>query len=128
MTKIKVGAEPKKQRVRHAITKNEGIHEGIHRDEYGYYDSSYHCYCFAYGYFFHRGKGLAEKLTLDYIKDNWDREGWCGGLKGSCMARIDRKRKIAVIKEGTEYAWSIEHGLPQDYTIYKLMKIFLFMI
>ena len=100
MTKSKVGAEPKKQRVRHAITKSEGIHEGIHRDEYGYYDSSYHCYCFAYGYFFHRGKGLAEKLTPDYIKNNWDKEGWCGGLKGSCMARIDRKRKIAVIKEG----------------------------
>ena len=119
MTKSKVGAEPKKQRVRHAITKSEGIHEGIHRDEYGYYDSSYHCYCFAYGYFFHRGKGLAEKLTPDYIKNNWDREGWCGGLKGACMARIDRKRKIAVIKEGTEYAWDIERGLPQDYTIYK---------
>lgn len=119
MTKSKVGAEPKKQRVRHAITKSEGIHEGIHRDEYGYFDSSYHCYCFAYGYFFHRGKGLAKKLTLDYIKNNWDREGWCGGLKGACMARIDRKRKIAVIKEGTEYAWSIERSLPQDYTIYK---------
>ena len=52
MTKSKVGAEPKKQRIRHAVTKSEGIHEGIHRDEYGYYDSSYHCYCFAYGYFF----------------------------------------------------------------------------
>lgn len=73
MTKSKVGAEPKKQRVRHAITKSEGIHEGIHRDEYGYYDSNYHYYCFAYGYFFHRGKGLAEKLTPDYIKNNWDR-------------------------------------------------------
>ena len=119
MTKSKVGAEPKKQRVRHAITKSEGIHEGIHRDEYGYYDSSYHCYCFAYGYFFHRGKGLAEKLTLDYIKNNWDKEGWCGGLKDSCMARIDRKRKIAVIKEGTEYDWDIERGLPQGYAIYK---------
>lgn len=119
MTKSKVGAEPKKQRVRHAITKSKGIHEGIHRDEYGYYDSSYHCYCFAYGYFFHRGKGIAEKLTPDYIKNNWDREGWCGGLKCACMARIDRKRKIAVIKEGTEYAWSIERGLPADYAIYK---------
>lgn len=119
MTKRKVGAEPKKERVRHAITKSEGIHEGIHRDEYGYYDSNYHCYCFAYGYFFHRGKSLATKLTPDYIRDNWDREMWCAGLKGDCMARIDRKRKIAVIKEGTEYAWSIERGLPQDYTIYK---------
>lgn len=119
MTKSKVGAEPKKERVRHAITKSEGLHEGIHRDEYGYYDSSYHCYCFAYGYFFHRGKALAEKLTPDYIKDNWDREMWCDGLKDTCMARIDRKRKIAVIKEGTEYAWSIKRGLPEGYTIYK---------
>lgn len=119
MTKSKVGAEPKKKRIRHAVNKSEGIHEGIHRDEYGYYDSNYHCYCFAYGYFFHRGKALAEKLTLDYIRDNWDREMWCGGIKSGCMARIDRKRKIAVIKDGTEYAWSIETGLPVGYTIYK---------
>ena len=119
MVKSKVGAEPKKERIRHAVTKSEGIHEGIHRDEYGYYDSNYHCYCFAYGYFFHRGKTLATKLTPDYIKDNWDREMWCDGLKDTCMARIDRKRKIAVIKEGTEYAWSIEKGLPEGYTIYK---------
>ena len=119
MTKNKVGAEPKKQRVRHAITKSEGIHEGIHRDEYGYYDSIYHTYCFAYGYFFHRGKSLAEKLTPDYIRDNWDREMWCNGLKDTCMARVDRKRKIAVIKQGTEYALDIERGLPEGYTIYK---------
>ena len=118
MTKSKVGAEPK-GRVKHVFTKDAGIHEGIHRDEPGWYDSNYHCYCFGYGYFFHRGKGLGEKLTPDYIRDNWDREGWCGGLKGACMARIDRKRKIAVIKEGTEYSWAIERGLPQGYTIYK---------
>lgn len=118
MTKSKVGAEPK-GRVKHVFTKDAGIHEGIHRDEPGWYDSNYHCYCFGYGYFFHRGKGLGKKLTSDYIRDNWDREGWCGGLKGACMARIDRKRKIAVIKEGTEYSWAIERGLPQGYTIYK---------
>ena len=35
MTKSKVGAEPKKQRIRHAVTKSEGIHEGIHRDKCG---------------------------------------------------------------------------------------------
>lgn len=118
MTKSKVGVEPKK-RVKHIFGRSEGIHEGIHRDEPGWFDSNYHCYCFGYGYFFHRGKSLATKLTPDYIRDNWDREMWCAGLKGACMARIDRKRKIAVIKEGTEYAWSIECGLPQDYTIYK---------
>ena len=32
MTKSKVGAEPK-GRVKHVITKDAGIHEGIHRDE-----------------------------------------------------------------------------------------------
>ena len=118
MTKSKVGAEPK-GRVKHVFTKDAGIHEGIHRDEPGWYNSNYHCYCFGYGYFFHRGKSLGEKLTPDYIKDNWDRESWYYGLKRACMARIDRKRKIAVIKEGTEYSWSIERGLPEGYTIYK---------
>jgi hypothetical protein len=119
MTKSKVGAEPKKQRIRHAVTKSEGIHEGIHRDEPGWYDSKLHCYCFGYGYFFHRGKPLGTKLTPDYIKDNWDKEEWCGGLKGPCMAVINRERKIAVIKEGTDYSWSIETGLPKGYAIYK---------
>lgn len=118
MTKSKVGAEPK-GRVKHSFTKAAGIHEGIHRDEPGWYDSTYHSYCFGYGYFFHQGKGLGKKLTPDYIKDNWDREMWCKGLKDTCMAYIDRKRKIAVIKEGTEYAWSIECSLPEGYTIYK---------
>ena len=118
MIKSKVGAEPK-GRVKHVFTKDAGIHEGIHRDEPGWYNSSYHCYCFGYGYFFHIGKSIGEKLTPDYIRDNWDKAWWCGGLKESCMARIDRKRKIAVIKEGTEYSWAIERGLPQGYIIYK---------
>lgn len=118
MTKSKVGAEPK-GRVKHVFTKDAGIHEGIHRDEPGWYNSNYHYYCFGYGYFFHRGKSLGEKLTPDYIRDNWDKAWWCGGLKESCMARIDRKHKIAVIKEGTEYAWTIERGLSKGYTIYK---------
>ena len=118
MTKSKVGAEPK-ERVKHVFTKSEGIHEGIHRDEPGWYNSNYHCYCFGYGYFFHRGKGLGEKLTPDYIKNNWDAEDWCGGLKDSCMAIIDRKRMIAVIRQTNEYCWEIERGLPEGYTIYK---------
>ena len=118
MTKEKVGAEPKK-RVKHVFTKNAGIHEGIHRDELGWYDSKYHCYCFGYGYFFHRGKSLGEKLTPDYIKDNWDVEMWCDGLKDTCMAVIDRKRKIAVIRQTNEYCYAIERSLPEGYTIYK---------
>lgn len=118
MTKSKVGAEPK-GKVKHSFTKDAGIHEGIHHDEPGWYDGKLHCYCFGYGYFFHRGKSLGTKLTPDYIKENWDKEGWCGGLKGACMAIINRERKIAVIKEGTDYSWSIETGLPVSYTIYK---------
>lgn len=118
MVKSKVGAEPK-GKVKHSFTKDAGIHEGIHRDEPGWYDGKLHCYCFGYGYFFHRGKPLGIKLTPNYIKENWDKEGWCGGLKGDCMAIINRERKIAVIKEGTDYSWSIKIGLPVGYTIYK---------
>lgn len=55
MVKSKVGAEPKK-RIKHVFGKEEGIHEGVHRDEPGWFRSKYHCYCFGYGYFFHRGK------------------------------------------------------------------------
>jgi hypothetical protein len=118
MTKSKIGAEPNKK-VKHAFTKDAGIHEGIHRDEPGWYDGKLHYYCFGYGYFFHRGKSLGTKLTPDYIKENWDKEEWCGGLKGACMAVINRECKIAVIKEGTDYSWSIKDGLPVGYTIYK---------
>lgn len=118
MTKSKVGAEPKK-RVKHIFGRSEGIHEGIHRDEPGWYESVYHSYCFGYGYFFHRGKSLGEDLTPDYIKEHWDKEDWCGGLKDSCMAIIDRKRMIAVIRQTNEYNWEIERSLPKGYTIYK---------
>lgn len=44
---------------------------------------------------------------------------WYEGLKDTCMAVIDRKRMIAVIKQGTEYCYAIERGLPEGYTIYK---------
>lgn len=122
MVKSKVGAEPKK-RIKHIFCQQEGIHEGIHRDEPGWFESNYHPYCFGYGYFFHRGEGLGEKLTPDYIKDNWNNESWCRGIKHSCMAIIDRKRKIAVIKVGTEYSTNIERGVPEDYTIYKVDEV-----
>ena len=54
MVKSKVGAEPKK-RIKHIFCQREGIHEGIHRDEPGWFESYRHPYCFGYGYFFHRG-------------------------------------------------------------------------
>lgn len=118
MVKSKVGAEPKK-RIKHIFCQHEGIHEGIHRDEPGWFESTRHPYCFGYGYFFHRGSSLAERLTPEYIKEHWNEEGWYGSLKNHCMAIIDRKRKIAIIKVDTEYAWYIERGLPSGYSIYK---------
>lgn len=118
MAKSKVGAEPKK-RIKHVFCQREGIHEGIHRDEPGWFESNYHPYCFGYGYFFHRGSSLAEQLTPEYIKEHWNDEGWYGSLKNHCMAIIDRKRKIAIIKVDTEYAWDIERGLPSGYSVYK---------
>lgn len=118
MVKSKVGAEPKK-RIKHIFCQREGIHEGIHRDEPGWFESTRHPYCFGYGYFFHRESSLAEQLTPEYIKEHWDYEGWYGSLKNHCMAIIDRKRKIAIIKVDTEYAWNIERGLPSGYSIYK---------
>lgn len=122
MVKNKVGAEPKK-RIKHIFCQREGIHEGIHRDEPGWFESNYHPYCFGYGYFFHRGSSLAEQLTPEYIKEHWDTEDWYGSLKNHCMAIIDRKRKIAVIKVDTEYAWDIERGLPSGYSIYKTDEV-----
>ena len=118
MVKSKIGAEPKK-RIKHIFCQREGIHEGIHRDEPGWFESNRHPYCFGYGYFFHRGSSLAEQLTPEYIKEHWNDEGWYGSLKNHCMAIIDRKRKIAIIKVDTEYAWDIERGLPSGYSIYK---------
>lgn len=118
MVKSKVGAEPKK-RIKHIFCQREGIHEGIHRDEPGWFESNRHPYCFGYGYFFHRGSSLGEQLTPEYIKEHWDYEGWYGSLKNHCMAIIDRKRKIAVIKVDTEYAWNIERGIPSGYSVYK---------
>lgn len=118
MAKSKVGAEPKK-RIKHIFCQREGIHEGIHRDEPGWFESNRHPYCFGYGYFFHRGSSLAERLTPEYIKEHWDEAGLYGSLKNYCMAIIDRKCKIAIIKVDTEYAWNIERGLPSGYSIYK---------
>lgn len=118
MAKSKVGAEPKK-RIKHIFCQREGIHEGIHRDEPGWFESNRHPYCFGYGYFFHRGSSLAEQLTPEYIKEHWNDEGWYGSLKNHCMAIIDRKNKRAIIKVDTEYAWDIERGLPSGYSVYK---------
>ena len=104
MVKSKVGAEPKK-RIKHIFCQREGIHEGIHRDEPGWFESNRHPYCFGYGYFFHRGSSLAEQLTPEYIKEHWDEAGWYGSLKkdGKCYTHKDIKRIEAMNLEYDEY-------------------------
>lgn len=117
MVKSKVGAEPKVERIKHRFGKNEGFHEGVHRDEYGWFESKYHSYCFANGYFFHRGKTLAVKLNADYIRDNWDNGGYYDGIKDCCFGIINRKRKLAIINYENEYGWKLYNALPSDYTV-----------
>ena len=119
MIKSKVGAEPKK-RIKHLFCEREGIHEGIHRDEPGWFKSKYNPYCFGYGYFFQRSETLGKKLTPDYIKDNWDTEMWCRGIKESCIAIIDRKRKIAVVNITKQRCYDVLYSIPADYKIYKV--------
>jgi|GEM_PF-6716858 len=127
MIKSKVGAEPKK-RIKHLFCEREGIHEGIHRDEPGWFKSKYNPYCFGYGYFFQRSETLGKKLTPDYIKDNWDTEMWCRGIKESCIAVIDRKRKIAVVNITKQRCYDVLYSIPADYKIYKVNDIMIFLI
>ena len=119
MTKSKVGAEPKK-RIKHLFYEREGIHEGIHRDEPGWFKSKCNPYCFGYGYFFQRGETLGKKLTPDYIKDNWDTEMWCRGIKESCIAIVDRNHKIAVVNTTKQRCWDVLYSIPADYKVYRV--------
>ena len=52
-TNSKVGAEPK---IKRKFNRSEGFHVGVHRDEWGLFDSRSNPYCFVNGYFFAYGK------------------------------------------------------------------------
>ncbi len=122
MNKTKVVGDKPKKRIAHVFTKYAGIHEGIYRDEPGWFNSSYKSYCFGYGYFFRGDEYIGKRLSPEYINENWNKLDWKGGLKQRCIAYIDRKRKIAVIYRNSEYYYSIKSSLPHGYKIYALTE------
>ena len=69
-TNSKVGAEP---RIKRKFNRSEGFHVGVHRDEWGLFDSRSNPYCFVNGYFFTYGKWfIRNHTTLEDIKKSWD--------------------------------------------------------
>lgn len=123
MSKTKKVADEAKTRIKHVFTRNAGIHEGVYRDEPGWFNSNYHAYCFGYGYFFTGGEYIGKQLTLEYIRENWNKRVWMSGLQGRCIAYIDRRRKRAVINRNYEYAYEIKYALPYGYIIYELDEV-----
>lgn len=120
-TNSKVGAEP---RIRRKFNRNEGLHVGVHRDEWGLFDSIRNPYCFVNGYFFTYGKWfIRNHTTLEDIKKSWDDYSYKGNIYNACFGIIDRKRKIAVIKNNTQYCYSLQYAIPDDYTIIYVNEI-----
>lgn len=113
----KVGAEPK---IKRKFYRNEGFHVGVHRDEWGLFDSKRNPYCFVNGYFFTYGKWFVRNhTTLEDIKNSWNDYSSCGRVYNACFGIIDRKRKIAVIKKNVRYSYNLEVAIPDDYeTLY----------
>lgn len=122
MSKSKTVADEAKKRIKHVFTRDAGIHEGVYRDEPGWFNSYYHPYCFGYGYFFHLRDHVAKSLSPEYIKENWDKHLWLDGLQNHCIAYVDRRRKIAVINRNLEYAYSIQYALPYGYNTYVISE------
>lgn len=117
----KVGAEP---RIKRNFYRNEGFHVGVHRDEWGLFDSKTNPYCFVNGYFFTYGKWfIRNHTTLEDIKNSWDDYSYKGNIHNACFGVIDRKRKIAVIKEDNYYSYSLERAVPDNYTILHVNEI-----
>lgn len=112
-----VGAEPK---IKRKFGISEGLHVGVHRDEWGLFDSRHHPYCFANGYFFAYGKWfIRNHTTLEDIKNSWNGYSYIGNIYNACFGIIDRKRKIAVIKNNVRYSYALQVAIPDDYeTLY----------
>ena len=91
-TNNKVGAEP---RIKRKFNRSEGFHVGVHRDEWGLFDSRNNPYCFVNGYFFTYGKWfIRNHTTLEDIKNSWD-----------------------------DYSYFLEHAVPDNYTILHVNEI-----
>lgn len=117
----KVGAEP---RIKRKFSINEGFHVGVHRDEWGLFDSKRNPYCFINGYFFTYGKWFVRNhTTLEDIKNSWDDYSYKGNIYNACFGIIDRKRKIAVIKDSDYYSYPLERAVPDNYTILRVKEI-----
>ena len=117
----KVGAEP---RIKRNFYRREGFHVGVHRDEWGLFDSKSNPYCFVNGYFFTYGKWfIRNHTTLEDIKNSWNGYSYNGNIHNACFGVIDRKRKIAVIKDGNYYSYSLERAVPDNYTILRVNEI-----
>ena len=120
-TNSKVGAEP---RIKRKFNRSEGFHIGVHRDEWGLFDSRTNPYCFVNGYFFTYGKWfIRNHNTLEDIKKSWDDYSYKGNIYNACFGIIDRKRKIAVIKNDNHYSYSLQYAIPDDYTIIYVNEI-----
>lgn len=113
----KVGAEPK---IKRKFCISEGFHVGVHRDEWGLFYSKRNPYCFVNGYFFTYGKWFVRNhTTLEDIKNSWNDYSYCGKVYNGCFGIIDRKRKIAVIKNNVRYSYALQVAIPDDYeTLY----------
>lgn len=118
--KSKVGAEP---RVKHYFTYREGFHIGVHRDEWGLFDSNSNPYCFVNGYFFTYGRWFINRYKNNLTKDTFNNDCYCGDINNGCFGVIDRKRKIAVIKEDSRHSRFLEEAIPNDYIVIKVLNI-----
>lgn len=126
MNNDKVAAEAKRN-VKHYFNQEEGLHVGISRDEWGCFNSYYHPYSFVDGHFFSYGKWWIkyhDNSKIQDIIDYWDKNGFgTTGHKEACFAVVDRKHKIAVIKEAQFYSWQIQRAIPDNFTIYFVKDI-----
>lgn len=117
----KVGAEP---RIKRKFSINEGFHVGVHRDEWGLFDSKRNPYCFINGYFFTYGKWFVRNhTTLEDIKNSWDDYSYKGNIYNACFGIVDKKRKIAVIKKDVRYSYYLNNAIPDNYTILYVNEI-----
>ena len=120
-TNSKVGAEPE---IKRKFNRSEGFHVGVHRDEWGLFDSKHNPYCFVNGYFFTYGKWFVRNhTTLEDIKNSWNDYSYCGRVYNGCFGIIDRKRKIAVIKDVNYYSYALKSAVPDNYTILHVNEI-----
>lgn len=114
MTKNNKGAEPKNKRVKHYFTRSEVMHIAVSRDEWCMFKSKCYPVIASNGYIF---SDIFDINGIDNIEDYYSLH------KDKCIAVIDRKRKIAIIKNYNYYYYNIIKALPDNFVIYKVYNI-----